>query len=141
RLADRIANVFVDEHSKSRELQAEETSEFLSQQLQQSQQRISSLEGRLRTAKERFQGKLPEQTSANLQTVAGMRQQLENTSNNLRSEQDRLSLIERQLQAMKQGSAAVGVGAGNGAAGPGAAASPQQRVTTLQRQPAAARRQ
>jgi succinoglycan biosynthesis transport protein ExoP len=141
RIADRIANVFVDEHSKSRELQAEETSEFLSQQLQQSQQRISSLEGRLRTAKERFQGKLPEQTSANLQTVAGMRQQLENTSNNLRSEQDRLSLIERQLQAMKQGSAAVGVGAGSGAAGAAAAASPQQRVTALQRQLAAARTQ
>jgi len=141
RIADRIANVFVDEHSKSRELQAEGTSEFLSQQLQQSQQRISSLEGKLRVAKERFQGKLPEQTAANLQTVAGMRQQLESTSNNLRSEQDRLSLIERQLQAMKQGSASVGVGASNGAAGAAAASSPQQRVTMLQRQLAAARTQ
>jgi len=137
RIADRIANVFVDEHSRSRELQAEGTSEFLSQQLQQSQQRISSLEGRLRVAKERFQGKLPEQTSANLQTVQGMRQQLESTSNNLRSEQDRLSLIERQLQAMKQGAVAVGMGTGSATT----PASPQARVTALQRQLAAARTQ
>jgi polysaccharide biosynthesis transport protein len=137
RIADRLANVFVDEHSKSRELQAEGTAEFLSQQLRQSQQRLSALEGRLRLAKERFQGKLPEQTAANLQTVAGMRQQLESTSNSLRSEQDRLSLIERQLQAMKQGALPVGIGA-NGAAVP---TSPHQRVTTLQRQLAAARAQ
>jgi polysaccharide biosynthesis transport protein len=137
RIADRIANVFVDEHSKSRELQAEGTSEFLSQQLQQSQQRISSLEGRLRIAKERFQGRLPEQTSANLQTVQGMRQQLESTSNSIRSEQDRLSLIERQLTAMKQGAVAVGIGT----AGATTPASPQARVTALQRQLAAARTQ
>ncbi|MBA2303477.1 MAG: hypothetical protein H0W08_12680, partial [Acidobacteria bacterium] len=137
RIADRLANVFVDEHSKSRELQAEGTAEFLSQQLNRSQQRISALEGRLRAAKERFQGKLPEQTAANLQTVSGMRSQLESTSNNLRSELDRLSLIDRQVQAMKQGAAPVGVGVAN----QGATPSPQQRVTALQRQLATARTQ
>jgi succinoglycan biosynthesis transport protein ExoP len=138
RIADRIANVFVDEHSRSRELQAEGTAEFLSQQLQQSQQRIASLDSRLRVAKERFQGKLPEQTAANLQTVAGMRQQLESTSNSLRSEQDRLSLIERQLQSMKQGAAPIGLGV---TAGTGVPVSPQQRVATLQRELATARTQ
>jgi uncharacterized protein involved in exopolysaccharide biosynthesis len=61
-----------------------------------------------------------------------MRQQLEATSNSLRSEQDRLGLIERQMQSMKQGIYSA-------PAGSPAAASPQQRVATLQRELAATR--
>ena len=60
-------------------------------------------------------GKLPEQTLANLQTLSGMRQQLEATSNSLRGEQDRLALIERNIQAVRQGDVcdrAPGRGAG-----------------------------
>jgi polysaccharide chain length determinant protein (PEP-CTERM system associated) len=132
RIANRLAQVFVDEHSRSREKQAEGTAEFLATQLRASQERISSLETRLRTAKELHMGKLPEQTVANLQTLSGVRQQLEATSNSLRSEQDRLALIERQMQSMKQGIYSA-------PAGSPAAASPQQRVATLQRELAAAR--
>ena len=67
-------------------------------------------------------GRLPEQTMANLQTVAGMRQQYESTSNSLRSEQDRLALLDRQIQQMRQG-------AQSAPAGPtGAPSSPRQRV-------------
>ena len=80
-------------------------------------------------------GKLPEQTAANLETLSAVRQQLETTSNNLRSEQDRMTLIERQIQSMRQGlySAPIGSSA--------ASASPQQRVIVLQRDLAAARAQ
>ena len=48
-------------------------------------------------------GRLPEQTQANLSTLGGLRQQLEANATSLRAEQDRLSMIERQLDAMKQG--------------------------------------
>jgi polysaccharide chain length determinant protein (PEP-CTERM system associated) len=133
RVANRLAQVFVDEHSRSREKQAEGTAEFLAAQLRSSQERIGALESRVRTAKELHMGKLPEQTVANLQTLSGMRQQLEATSNSLRSEQDRLGLLERQMQSMKQGLYAAPASAN------GVAASPQQRVTALQRDLAAAR--
>ncbi len=133
RVTNRLAQVFVDEHSRSREAQAEDTAEFLAAQLRTSEQRIADLEARLRTAKETHMGQLPEQTTANLQTLAGMRQQLESTSNSLVSEQDRLSLIERQVQAMKQGMYSAGVGT------PAAASTPQQRVVQLQRELAEAR--
>jgi succinoglycan biosynthesis transport protein ExoP len=133
RIANRLANVFVDEHSKSREQQAETSAEFLAQQLRRSQERMAELEGRLRGAKEQHMGKLPEQALANLQTVSGMRQQLASTSSSLRSEQDRLSLLERQLQSMKQGVAGV---APVGPAGP---STPQQRVIQLQGELAVAR--
>jgi polysaccharide chain length determinant protein (PEP-CTERM system associated) len=128
RVANRLAQVFVEEHSRSREMQAEGTAEFLGAQLRGAQERISSLERRLRSAKELHMGQLPEQTLANLQTLAGVRQQLESTSNNLRSEQDRLSLIDRQMQSMKEGLYSAP------AAATGIIASPQQRVVALQRE-------
>ena len=48
-------------------------------------------------------GRLPEQTQANLQMVGGLRQQQDSTAMSLRSEQDRLAMIERQIEAMRQG--------------------------------------
>jgi polysaccharide chain length determinant protein (PEP-CTERM system associated) len=134
RVANRLATVFVEEHSRSREAQAEGTAEFLANQVKRSEERIASLEGRLRIAKEMYMGKLPEQTGANLQTLAGVRQQLEATSNSLRAEQDRLALIERQMQAVKQGLYST-IAATN----PGAATTPQSRVVALQRELAVAR--
>ena len=131
-VANRLASVFVDEHSRSREVQAEGTAEFVGAQLRASQERINQLETRLRTLKEQHQGKLPEQTPANLQTLAGLRQQLESTSNALRSEQDRLSLIDRQMQSMRQGMYST-----SGISSLGA--TPQQRVVALTRKLAEAR--
>jgi polysaccharide chain length determinant protein (PEP-CTERM system associated) len=127
RVANRLAQVFVEEHSRSREMQAEGTAEFLGGQLRAAQERIATLERRLRAAKELHMGQLPEQTLANLQTLSGVRQQLESTSNSLRSEQDRLALLERQMQTMKQGLSAAPAGA------TGVVSSPQQRVVALQR--------
>lgn len=128
RVANRLAQVFVEEHSRSREVQAEGTAEFLGTQLRAAQERISSLETRLRASKEQHMGKLPEQTLANLQTLSGVRSQLESTSNMLRSEQDRLSMIDRQMQSMRDGLYSAPIGTG------GLVASPQQRVVSLQRE-------
>lgn len=128
RVADRLARVFVEENTRSREVQAEGTTEFLSAQQRAAQDRIADLEKRLRTAKEQHMGKLPEQMLANLQTLSGVRTQLESTSNSLRSEQDRLTLLDRQLQQYKEGFSSAPMTAG------GPAASPQQRVVALQRE-------
>jgi polysaccharide biosynthesis transport protein len=128
KIANRLAQVFVDEHSRSREVQAEGTAEFIGEQLRAAKERMADLESRLRTAKERHMGNLPQQTEANLQTLAGVRIQLESTSQNLRAEQDRLSLLDRQMQSLKEGLYTVPTGV------PGILASPQQRVVTLQRE-------
>ena len=133
RIANRVAQVFVDEHSRTREMQAEGTAEFLGTQLRTSQEKINQLEERLRVAKEQHMGKLPEQTMVNLQSVSGARQQLENTSNAIRLEQDRMSLVERQMQSMRQGAYAAPLGS------PAQMRSPQQRVLELERELALAR--
>jgi polysaccharide chain length determinant protein (PEP-CTERM system associated) len=137
RVTNRLVNVFVDENSKLRAANAEGTADFLSSQLQASQQRLAALEAKLRSSKEAFMGQLPEQTQANLSTLSGLRQQLEANSTALRGEQDRLSMIERQLESVRQGSGEVIFVPGpNGGA---QAQTPESRVAQLQRELAEAR--
>ena len=133
RVAVRLADVFVNEHSRMIEAQAEGAAEFLQTQLRTSQQRIADLEARMRTIKERHMGSLPEQTPANLQTVTGMRQQLETTTSALRTSQDQLTLLNREIQAVEQGQYSAPSPAGS------APATPQQRLATAQRALAAAK--
>jgi polysaccharide chain length determinant protein (PEP-CTERM system associated) len=130
RIANRLATVFVDENSKLRAEHAEDTSAFIATQFRASQARLADLEARLRQAKEAHMGRLPEQTAANLQTLSGLRMQLEANATALRGEQDRLSMIERQIEGLKQGSGdVVFVPRGSEAALP-----PEARVVTLQRE-------
>ena len=133
RVTNRLANVFVEVTSRTREARAEDTSAFINTQLSASRQRLDAIEERLRKAKESYMGRLPEQTQANLSMAAGTTQQLESTAIALRGEQDRLTMIERQIEGMKQGSAELPLvrGAGLGAV--------EQRVIDLQRQLANAR--
>jgi polysaccharide chain length determinant protein (PEP-CTERM system associated) len=134
RVANRLAAVFVDANTETRAARAEDTSAFIATQLSASQTRLGDLEERLRRAKEVHMGRLPEQTPANLQTLVGLRQQLEANATALHSEQDRLSMIERQLEGLVQGSQTFILTRGNEAAQP-----PETRVMTLERELAAAR--
>jgi polysaccharide chain length determinant protein (PEP-CTERM system associated) len=136
-VTNRLVTVFVAENSKRRAANAEGTAEFLSSQLQASQERLATLEAKLRTAKESFMGQLPEQTQANLSTLSGLRQQLESNSTALRGEQDRLSMIERQLEGIKRGSNDVIFVPGSN--GSPQAQTPESRVVLLQRELADAR--
>ena len=130
RITNRLAELFVEDSSKRREMRAEDTSAFIAMQLNQSQTRLNELEGRLRTAKESFMGALPEQTNANVAMVTGLQQQLETTANAIRGEQDRLSVVERQIESMK-----AGVTAEVAVPGMPAMASPAAvRVVALERQ-------
>jgi uncharacterized protein involved in exopolysaccharide biosynthesis len=83
RVTNRLANVFVEENSKTREERAEHTSSFIASQLAASQARLAELEARLRRAKESHIGQLPEQTGANLSTLSGLRQTMDTNANSL----------------------------------------------------------
>ena len=128
RVTNRLASVFIAQHSKLRETRAEDTSAFLATQLGQSRDRLKAVEARLRQMKEAYMGRLPEQTQANLQMVGGLRQQHDSTTMSLRSEQDRLAMLERQIEAMKRGAADAPLSTVGGPV------APQERVAALRRQ-------
>jgi polysaccharide chain length determinant protein (PEP-CTERM system associated) len=140
RVTNRLATIFIDEMSKTREEQAEHTSAFIAAQLDASQHRLTELEARLRKAKESHIGQLPEQTTANLQTLSGLRTQLDANATALRGEQDRLTMTERQIETMKQGaSQIVLIPRAGGAATEAVSSAPEARIAALQRDLAAAR--
>jgi protein tyrosine kinase modulator len=103
RVTNRLASVFVEENSKLQTERAENTSEIIAQQLARSEDQLKKLEDQLRHKKEQNMGRLPDQIPANVQMVNGARSQLESISTQLRSEQDRLLMIENQLQQMHEG--------------------------------------
>ncbi len=107
RITNRLAYVFVEENSRTATQRAENTSEILAQQLRDSQEKLTQIEGQLRLKKQANMGRLPDQINTNVQMVNGLRSQLESISMQLRGEQDRLSMIESQIEEMKRGSAAV----------------------------------
>ena len=129
----------MDENLKTRERRAEYTSSFIASQLAASQARLGELEAGLRRAKESHMGQLPEQTQANLQTLAGLRQQMDANSTALRGEQDRMSMIERQLDSMAQGASDTATAPRSGASAADATLSPAARVIALRGELAAAR--
>jgi protein tyrosine kinase modulator len=103
RITNRLAYVFVEENSKTQTERAENTSEVLGQQLQASQERLATLEAQLRAKKEANMGRLPDQVGANLAMANGLRQSFDSYSMQLRSEQDRLSQLESQIEDMRRG--------------------------------------
>lgn len=135
RVTNRLADVFVQESSRKRTVRAEETAMFIGLQVEASQKRLADMEARLRASKEAYMGALPEQTEANVAMATGLQQQLETTTNAIRGEQDRLSIIERQIESMQAG--AVGDIALPGV--PSANAPAAVRAIALERELTAAR--
>ena len=135
RVANRLATVFVDENARTRTVQAADASAFVGSQLAASQTRLAALDARLRSAKEAHIGQLPEQMGSNLQRLASLRQQIDSNATTLRNEQDRLSMVDLQIDAMSNGRADA-VAAVAGADG---LPSSETRILTLEKELATAR--
>jgi polysaccharide chain length determinant protein (PEP-CTERM system associated) len=105
-ILNRVAQVFVEENSRQQANRAENSADVLAQQLAESQARLNDLDRKMGAKKQNYVGKLPEQIGANVQMANGARNQLESLSIQIRSEQDRLTMIESQLDQMEQGTGA-----------------------------------
>jgi succinoglycan biosynthesis transport protein ExoP len=102
RITNRLTQIFVELQSRRRETRAEETSAFLARQLEMSREKLSAAETNLREAKSTFQGRLPEQALSNLQSVSELRQQLEANRSALVAERQRLTVLDQQIEGLKQ---------------------------------------
>ena len=109
RLANRVAQDFVDENLKTQSARAENSADILQQNVAESQKRISDLENQLTQKKKNYIGRLPDQIGANVQMVNGARAQFESLSIQIRAQQDQLTLLEGQIDAMRQGSGVEGM--------------------------------
>lgn len=76
-VANRLANLFIEENLKTREVQAEGTSEFIDNQLQEAKKQLDELEAAVSRFKLAHNGELPEQESSLQATLGRLQAELE----------------------------------------------------------------
>ncbi len=96
-VTNELASLFIEENLRVREAQAEGTTEFLENELQQMKVRLEAHEEALREFKERSMGELPEQLDANLRTLDRLQIERQMLENSLKNAEDRYADLNRQL--------------------------------------------
>ena len=124
-VTNELASLFIEENLKAREQQAQGTTEFLENQLQDTRKVLESQEAKLRDFKLKHLGEMPEQQAADLQILGQLQGQLQMESDALtRAEQQRTYI----QSVMAQSSAPVvdldPVTSGKAPAAPAPAAKP-----------------
>ncbi len=98
----RLASFFIDENLRQREQQAVGTSEFLESQLQETKSKLEAQEERVKRYKLKFSGELPQQTDANLRTLARLQEQVRMNADAIRSAEDRKAIAESQVATLER---------------------------------------
>lgn len=143
-VANRIAQLYVEENLKTREVQAEGTSEFIDAQLKEAKKQLDQMEAAVSAFKARYNGELPQQEASLNSALARLQVQLETNrdatnraedskfvlENSLAMAQDNLASLERTLRAA---AAARGSAAGTALSAGGAVRVPE-RSEVLQAQ-------
>jgi len=109
-VTNKLASLFIEENLRVRESQAEDTSEFLTKELEGMDQRLKQKEYDIRNFKERTMGKLPQQLDANLRILERLQQQIKTTNESLRAAEDRSVVVQNQVELIKKRESIVRVG-------------------------------
>ncbi len=96
-----IANFFVEENLRSREVEAVGTSEFLESQLAEAKTRLEEQERQLSEYKLRFKGELPQQENALLVSLGQLKTQLTGVQDAVNRAQQNKVLLETTLDNAK----------------------------------------
>ena len=97
KVTERLASLYIDQNSKDREAQADNTSEFLGTQLSEAKRRLIEQEKKLEDYRKSHAGQMPSQLQGNLQAIQNANLQLQSVNESTNRAQERRLLIERQL--------------------------------------------
>ncbi len=109
-VANKLSSLFIEENLKQREQQAVGTTEFLTNELQATKEKLETQGQTLADYKRRNMGSLPEQRDTNIKMLEQLQVQLQRSEESLRALEDRKLLIRRQMAEVEKPPAA-GVGA------------------------------
>lgn len=102
-----LASLFIEENLKVREQYAEGTSEFLADELEKAKQELENQEKALKSFKEMYMGRLPQQMEANLRTLDRLQIELQSTHAALKNAEDRKTILEEQGTAMSEAASSI----------------------------------
>jgi polysaccharide chain length determinant protein (PEP-CTERM system associated) len=94
RVANRLAQLFIEETMQARKQQVGEAYSFIEQELAESRKQLEGREEALRRYKEQHMGSLPEQLNANLSTLQRLQLEQQGIADSLRMASDRLVTLE-----------------------------------------------
>lgn len=98
KVANELAASFIDWNVKSREQQAEDTTQFLSAQLKEAKQNLEEQERKVSAFKLAHLGEMPEQQAANLQALSQLQVQLQANADALNRLEVERTLLTRGLE-------------------------------------------
>jgi polysaccharide chain length determinant protein (PEP-CTERM system associated) len=93
KVANQLAYSFIDWNLQSREQRAEDTTHFMSTQLEGARENLQQQEGKLRDFKMQHVGEMPDQSNANLQTLSRLQASLQANA-------DALDRLDEQIQLL-----------------------------------------
>jgi polysaccharide chain length determinant protein (PEP-CTERM system associated) len=101
-VANRVAELFIQQNLQLRENQAQGTSTFLEAELDHTKQKLEQQEARIADFKQRYMGQLPEQKDTNLQGVTQLQTKLEINMDALDKAETRKIFLQRQISELQQ---------------------------------------
>lgn len=106
-VANRLANLYVRENFKSREVQAEGTSQFIESQLSEAKAKLDKLESAVSRYKIQHNGELPEQQGSLLATLNRLQIELQGNQDALNRAQQTKVMLQNSLRVAEAEQSAV----------------------------------
>lgn len=101
RVADRVAALFMDESTRDRKLQIENTDQFLETSLRDAERRLIEREKTLEQYRRQHAGELPEQLSANMQALQTHQANIQTLSDSIDRGRDRRLQLEATIEELE----------------------------------------
>jgi polysaccharide biosynthesis transport protein len=92
-----LASLYLEQNLKTREAQAQSTTQFLEAELKQLKERIQDLGGKITAFKGQHEGLLPEQQPFNREQAARLEMEIKQQDNNIRQVEERKIYLEGQM--------------------------------------------
>jgi polysaccharide biosynthesis transport protein len=97
KVAGTLASLYLEQNLKTREAQAQSTTQFLETELKQLKERILDLGGKITAFKGQHEGLLPEQQPFNREQAARLEMEIKQQDNNIRQAEERKIYLEGQI--------------------------------------------
>jgi polysaccharide chain length determinant protein (PEP-CTERM system associated) len=96
RVTAKLAQLFIDESFRDREVLTQGTSQFIESQLEETRQKLIDHERKLEEYRRLHSGELPSQMTSNLTGANNAQMQLQSINEGLNRDRDRLQVLERE---------------------------------------------
>lgn len=97
KVTEQLAQLFINQNLKDREVLAQGTNAFLSSQLEEARRRLVEHEKKLEDYRKRHAGELPSQQETNLTASNNAQLQMQQIVESMNRDKDKVALIERQI--------------------------------------------